>query len=297
MSVADLSPLQIWILAARPKTLPAAAAPVIVGVGTALAEGVFRAGPATAALLGALLIQIGTNFANDYFDFQKGADNEARLGPTRVTQAGLLAAREVAAGMWIAFGLASLAGLYLIFQAGWPVLLIGLASILAGIAYTGGPFPFGYHGLGDFFVFVFFGPVAVVGTYFVQSGAASPAAVWSSLPIGSLATGILVVNNLRDIETDAIAGKHTLAVRLGRSGTRLEYLLLGVISYLVPLGMWLAGLAPALVLLSWLTFPLFYSLLRKVNQEEGRALNAALAGTSRLELLFAILFTAGLLLG
>ncbi len=297
MSVADLSPLQIWILAARPKTLPAAAAPVIVGVGTALAEGVFRAGPATAALLGALLIQIGTNFANDYFDFQKGADNEARLGPTRVTQAGLLAAREVAAGMWIAFGLASLAGLYLIFQAGWPVLLIGLASILAGIAYTGGPFPFGYHGLGDFFVFVFFGPVAVVGTYFVQSGAASPAAVWSSLPIGSLATAILVVNNLRDIETDAIAGKHTLAVRLGRSGTRLEYLLLGVISYLVPLGMWLAGLAPALVLLSWLTFPLFYSLLRKVNQEEGRALNAALAGTSRLELLFAILFTAGLLLG
>ncbi len=297
MSVVDLSPLQIWILAARPKTLPAAAAPVIVGVGTALAEGVFRAGPATAALLGALLIQIGTNFANDYFDFQKGADNEARLGPTRVTQAGLLAAREVAAGMWIAFGLASLAGLYLIFQAGWPVLLIGLASILAGIAYTGGPFPFGYHGLGDFFVFVFFGPVAVVGTYFVQSGAASPAAVWSSLPIGSLATAILVVNNLRDIETDAIAGKHTLAVRLGRSGTRLEYLLLGVISYLVPLGMWLAGLAPALVLLSWLTFPLFYSLLRKVNQEEGRALNAALAGTSRLELLFAILFTAGLLLG
>ncbi len=297
MSVADLSPLQIWILAARPKTLPAAAAPVIVGVGTALAEGVFRAGPATAALLGALLIQIGTNFANDYFDFQKGADNEARLGPTRVTQAGLLAAREVAAGMWIAFGLASLAGLYLIIQAGWPVLLIGLASILAGIAYTGGPFPFGYHGLGDFFVFVFFGPVAVVGTYFVQSGAASPAAVWSSLPIGSLATAILVVNNLRDIETDAIAGKHTLAVRLGRSGTRLEYLLLGVISYLVPLGMWLAGLAPALVLLSWLTFPLFYSLLRKVNQEEGRALNAALAGTSRLELLFAILFTAGLLLG
>ncbi len=297
MSVADLSPLQIWILAARPKTLPAAAAPVIVGVGTALAEGVFRAGPATAALLGALLIQIGTNFANDYFDFLKGADNEARLGPTRVTQAGLLAAREVAAGMWIAFGLASLVGLYLIFQAGWPVLLIGLASILAGIAYTGGPFPFGYHGLGDFFVFVFFGPVAVVGTYFVQSGAASPAAVWSSLPIGSLATAILVVNNLRDIETDAIAGKHTLAVRLGRSGTRLEYLLLGVISYLVPLGMWLAGLAPALVLLSWLTFPLFYSLLRKVNQEEGRALNAALAGTSRLELLFAILFTAGLLLG
>ncbi len=297
MSVADLSPLQIWILAARPKTLPAAAAPVIVGVGTALAEGVFRAGPATAALLGALLIQIGTNFANDYFDFQKGADNEARLGPTRVTQAGLLAAREVAAGMWIAFGLASLVGLYLIIQAGWPVLLIGLASILAGIAYTGGPFPFGYHGLGDFFVFVFFGPVAVVGTYFVQSGAASPAAVWSSLPIGSLATAILVVNNLRDIETDAIAGKHTLAVRLGRSGTRLEYLLLGVISYLVPLGMWLAGLAPALVLLSWLTFPLFYSLLRKVNQEEGRALNAALAGTSRLELLFAILFTAGLLLG
>ncbi len=297
MSVADLSPLQIWILAARPKTLPAAAAPVIVGVGTALAEGVFRAGPATAALLGALLIQIGTNFANDYFDFLKGADNEARLGPTRVTQAGLLAAREVAAGMWIAFGLASLAGLYLIIQAGWPVLLIGLASILAGIAYTGGPFPFGYHGLGDFFVFVFFGPVAVVGTYFVQSGAASPAAVWSSLPIGSLATAILVVNNLRDIETDAIAGKHTLAVRLGRSGTRLEYLLLGVISYLVPLGMWLAGLAPALVLLSWLTFPLFYSLLRKVNQEEGRALNAALAGTSRLELLFAILFTAGLLLG
>jgi 1,4-dihydroxy-2-naphthoate octaprenyltransferase len=297
MSGGELTRFQIWVLAGRPKTLPAAAAPVIVGVGVALSQSVFEAGAAVAALLGALLIQVGTNLANDYFDFKKGADNENRLGPTRVTQAGLLSPEEVAAGMWIVFGLAGVAGLYLLYQAGWPVVLIGLASILAGIAYTGGPFPLGYHGLGDLFVFAFFGPVAVVGTYFVQARAVSPTAVWASLPMGFLATAILVVNNLRDIETDASAGKRTLAVRLGRNGTRVEFLLLCLLAYAVPPIMWLASLTPPTVLLSWLTLIMFIPLLRRVYRETGRPLNAALAETGRLELFFAILFSAGLLLG
>jgi 1,4-dihydroxy-2-naphthoate polyprenyltransferase len=184
----ELTPYQIWMMAARPKTLPAAAAPVIAGTAVAFAEGVFSPGPALAALLGALLIQIGTNFANDVFDYKKGADTTERLGPVRVTQAGLLKPGQVMIGMWITFGLAVLVGVYLLAVAGWPVVWIGLFSILAGIAYTGGPFPLGYNGLGDIFVFIFFGLVAVCGTYFVQAGMVSAGAVWTAIPMGLLAT-------------------------------------------------------------------------------------------------------------
>ncbi len=221
----QLTNWQVWVLAARPKTLPAAAAPVLVGSAAALVGGGFHLGVFCAALLAALLLQVGANLANDVFDFHKGADAHQRLGPTRVTQAGLLLPEQVYRGMWLVFGVASLLGLYLIWMAGWPILVIGVASILAAIAYTGGPFPFGYYGLGEFFVFLFFGLAAVCGTYYAHLHSLDILAIVSSLPMGFLITAILVVNNLRDIETDRLAGKRTLAVRLKVPGTRVEFLL------------------------------------------------------------------------
>jgi len=289
--------LQIWLLAARPKTLPAAAAPVIVGSAAAISDGVFQVGPALAALLGALLLQIGANFANDVFDFKKGADTTDRLGPVRVTQAGLLSPGQVMAGMWLTFGLAAIIGLYLIAVGGWPILGIGLLSIAAAIAYTGGPFPLGYHGLGDLFVFIFFGLVAVCGSYYVQAGTVSPAAFWAAIPVGLLATAILVVNNLRDIETDQRAGKKTLAVRFGRRGAQVEYMLLLGLAYLIPLVMGFSGVASLWVLLSWLSLPLVGPLIRLIMRETGRPLNQALAGTARLELVYSFLLALGLIIG
>jgi 1,4-dihydroxy-2-naphthoate octaprenyltransferase len=292
----SLTPTQIWLLAARPKTLPAAAAPVIVGTAVAIYEGVFQFGPMLAALLGALLIQIGTNFANDVFDFKKGADTAERLGPLRVTQAGLLSPGQMTTGMIVAFGLAALIGVYLIIVGGWPIVVIGILSILSGIAYTGGPFPLGYNGLGDLFVFIFFGLVAVCGTYYVQAGVVSPAAVWAAVPIGLLATAVLVVNNLRDIETDRVAGKKTLAVRFGRQGAQLEYLLLIIGAYLTPLLAWLIGGTSWGMLAAWLSLPLAIPQIRAIYTQTGRALNMTLAGTARLELVFAVLLLLGFVL-
>lgn len=297
LATPPLSPIQIWLLASRPKTLPAAAAPVVVGAALALSEGVFSPGPALAALLAALLIQIGTNLANDVFDYKKGADTGARLGPLRVTQAGLLSPEQVLLATGITFGLAALIGLYLIVVGGWPIALIGLLSIAAGLAYTGGPFPLGYNGLGDLFVFLFFGLAAVCGTYYVQAGTVSPAAWWAAVPIGLLATAILVVNNLRDLETDRAAGKKTLAVRWGAQSARLEYSLLLTIAYLCPLLMWLTGASSTWVLLSWLSLPLARSQLDLIWHNQGRVLNQALAGTARLELVYGLLFSTGLLIG
>ena len=293
----QLSRSQIWMLAIRPRTLPAATAPVITGSAVAFWDGLFHPGPAFAALLAALLLQIGANLANDVFDFHRGADTAERLGPTRVTQAGLLTPRQVKGGMWVCFGLAAVLGIYLTLVAGWPVLLIGLASIAAAIAYTGGPFPLGYYGLGDLAVFIFFGLAAVCGTYYIQALKLSWLAFGSSLPMGFLITAILVVNNLRDIDTDRSAGKHTLAVRLGVNGTRWEYLLLVGGSYAVPPVLWLSGLAPAWVLLAWISLPLAISLVRKVWTLKGRPLNKALGGTGQLALLFSLLFSLGLVIG
>jgi 1,4-dihydroxy-2-naphthoate octaprenyltransferase len=288
--------VQIWILAARPRTLPAAAAPVIVGAALAYVDGAFTPGPVLAALLAALLLQIGANLANDVFDFHRGADTSARLGPLRVTQAGLLKPAQVLGGMWIAFILAGLLGIYLVIVAGWPVALIGFFSILAAIAYTGGPFPLGYYGLGELFVFLFFGLAAVCGTYFVQAGRVSAAAVWASVPMGLLITAILVVNNLRDIETDRLAGKRTLAVRLGAGGAKAEYVLCLAGAYLTPAAMALLGVISPWGLLSWLTAPLAVSLVRMVLNVKGRPLNRALAGTGQLVLAFGVLFSLGLVL-
>jgi 1,4-dihydroxy-2-naphthoate octaprenyltransferase len=258
-------------------------------------EGFFKPGPALAALLGAFLLQIGANLANDVFDFRRGADTSERLGPPRVTQTGLLLPEQVLRGMWVCFGLAVVLGVYLTITAGWPVVLIGIASILAAIAYTGGPLPLGYYGLGDLAVFLFFGPVAVCGTYYVQAGEVGALAVWSSLPMGFLITAILVVNNLRDIDTDRGAGKHTLAVRLGETGTRLEFTLLVVGAYLTPLMMAWSGAGPVWSLLCWLSLPYAALLTRSVWREKGRPLNRVLAGTGRLTLVYGILFSMGLI--
>jgi 1,4-dihydroxy-2-naphthoate octaprenyltransferase len=284
-----------WILAARPKTLSAASVPVLVGSACAFALGGLRAGPALAALGGALLLQIGANFANDVYDYEKGADTAERLGPTRAVQAGLISPAAMKRGMFVVFALALLLGIYLTLVSGPIILAIGIVSIVSAIAYTGGPYPLGYNGLGDLFVFVFFGLVAVCGTAFVQLGQVPALAVWCSLPVGALATAILVVNNLRDHEQDARAGKRTLAVRWGAQAVILEYGLLLVLAYVVPL--YLAGAEHGrFVLLPLLTLPLARKLMRAVATEQGRALNARLAGTAQLLLLFGLLLTLGIAL-
>jgi 1,4-dihydroxy-2-naphthoate octaprenyltransferase len=285
-----------WVLAARPATLTAAVAPVAVGTACAHAAGSLRWDAALAALLGAIAIQIGTNFANDVYDAEKGADTAERVGPMRAVQAGLLDGRAMRLGMVIAFGIATLSGILLTAIAGWPVVAIGIASIASGIAYTGGPYPLGYHGLGDLFVMVFFGPVAVAGTAFVQVGTVPDIAWWASVPVGAIATAILVVNNLRDRHTDARAGKRTLAVRFGRAGAEIEYGLLVVAAYTVPLVLWLGGAGPA-VLLPLATLPSALALLSQVRTREGAALHATLTGTAKLLLAFGLLFAAGIALG
>lgn len=284
-----------WRLAIRPRTLPVSLAPVLVGTAVAWASGGWRPGPALAAALGALLLQIGSNLANDVFDFEKGVDTGERIGPPRATQMGVLSPKAMRWGMVVVFGLAVGVGLYLAAVAGPWIVVVGVVSIGAAIAYTGGPWPLGYHGLGDLAVFVFFGPVAVVGTAFVQTGEVSGLALVASIPMGLLATAILVVNNLRDIETDARTGKRTLAVRLGRRGARLEWLGLVGGAYLVAMLPWLAGDATPLVGLAWLSLPLAWGLWRVVGRvESGPDLNEALAGTAKLTFLFSLLFALGL---
>lgn len=299
-----------WLMAARPQTLPAAASPVIVGTAMAYAANRFAIVPALAALLGAELIQIGTNFANDYFDAVKGADTDEREGFTRVTQTGLIPPARVKLATATAYGLAFLVGIYLVFVGGLPIVVIGLASILAGVTYTGGPYPFGYHGLGDLFVFVFFGLVAVTGTYYVQAvsfvagsfplwiqpGTVTADVVVASLPMAALSTAILVVNNVRDLETDRATGKITLAVRLGYRGSRIEFFGLLTLAYLVPL--YFAGTGYGLTaLLPLASLPYAYRIWGIVSSRtDGEALNPALESTGKLLALYAILFATGVVI-
>lgn len=285
-----------WVLAARPKTLSAASVPVLVGSACAYALESFRAGPALAALAGALLLQIGANFANDVYDYEKGADTAERLGPTRAVQAGLITAAAMKRGMYLVFALSLLIGAYLTAVAGPVILAIGVVSIISAVAYTGGPYPLGYNGLGDVFVFVFFGFVAVCGSVFVQLGHVPALALWCSVPVGALATAILVVNNLRDAEQDAKVGKRTLAVRLGRTVVLAEYGLLLALAYAVPLFLATSSAHGRFVLLPILTLPLARRLMLAVRSESGRALNPRLAGTAKLLLLFGLLFALGIVL-
>lgn len=284
-----------WGLAIRLRTLPAAAAGVITGSALAWRDGFFRLDAALACLFTAILLQIGSNLANDVFDYERGTDTAERLGPIRVTQAGLLTPSQVKFGMFLVFSLAALFGLYLAWLGGWPILVIGLAAILSAIAYTGGPFPLGYYGLGDLFVFIFFGLVSVAGTYYVQAKSISAAVWWMAISPGLIITAILVVNNLRDLENDRRAGKHTLAVILGEQASRTQYLICIVAAYLViPLAA-VSGVIPWTALLTWLSLPLAIKTARIVFTQKGRLLNGALASTGQTALLFSILFWLGLL--
>ena len=288
---------RIWLMAARPRTLPAAVAPVLVGTALAGYAGVFHWLRFVAALLGAILIQVGTNLSNDYSDARRGADAEDRLGPVRVTAGGLVPPRQVLIATYVTFGLAILVGVYLIVVAGWQLLLVGVASILAGVAYTGGPKPYGYEGLGEVFVFLFFGVVAVAGSYFVQVRSLSWEAFALSVPVGLLAAAILVVNNVRDIDSDRRAGKRTSAVRLGRERTRTLFAAVVYFAFLCTPVTWLFGPLTAWVLLPWLTLGLAVPLVRLVRTHaDGPSLNQALARTGMLQLSFCALLSAGLLL-
>ena len=292
-----MSGFRIWLMAARPRTLPAAIAPVLVGTSLAEFAHVFHPLRFVAALLGALFIQVGTNLSNDYSDARRGADADDRLGPVRVTAGGLVPPRQVLIATYVSFGLAVLFGAYLIAVAGWELLLVGAASILAGVAYTGGPRPYGYEGLGEVFVFLFFGVVAVVGSFFVQVKALHWEAFALAVPVGLLAAGILVVNNVRDIDSDRRAGKRTLAVKLGRERTRALYATVVYLAYLLAPVTWLFGPTTAWVLLPWLTLPLATAVVRIVRtRTDGPALNGALAQSGMLQLAFCMLLSAGLLL-
>jgi 1,4-dihydroxy-2-naphthoate octaprenyltransferase len=287
-----------WVMAARPRTLPAAVAPVLVGTALAAEADDFHLLTFIAAMLGALFIQIGTNLSNDYSDARRGADTEDRLGPVRVTAGGLVPPRQVLIGTYVAFALAVLSGTYLIATAGWELLAIGVLSILAGVLYTGGPRPYGYEGLGEVFVFLFFGVVAVAGSYFAHTEDWAWEAFALAVPVGLLAAAILVVNNVRDLETDRRAGKRTLAVRLGRDRARLLYpAMLGLAFLTAPLP-WLLGSLSPWLFLPWLALPLAVPLVRTVRERtDGPSLNGALAGTGMLQLVFCILLAAGILLG
>lgn len=293
---ANISLTRAWLLAARPKTLPAAVSPVIVGCAVAWVEGGLRLLPVLAAFAVALLLQIAANFANDVADFKRGADTEERLGPPRVTQSGLLTERQVTIATGLALAAAVVPGLYLVWLGGPRLGLVGLFAMLAAVAYTAGPKPFGYLGLGEVFVFLFFGPVAVAGTVYVMTHEVTRLALAASIPMGCLISAILVVNNLRDIDTDRAAGKHTLAVRIGREATRWEYLLLVIIAFLAPIAITVTGMRNWWALLALVTVPLAVVLVRRVWTLQGRSLNAVLAGTARLCLWFAITFAVGLVL-
>ena len=289
--------LRLWALAVRPRTLPAAIAPVLVGTALAIADDEFHALAFLAALIGSIFIQIGTNLSNDYSDARRGADTEDRLGPVRVTAGGLMPPRRVLIGTYVAFGIAVLAGLYLAAITGPELLLVGVASIAAGVLYTGGPKPYGYEGLGELFVFLFFGVVAVVGSYYVQAEELPWEAFALSVPVGLLAAAILVVNNVRDADTDRRAGKRTLAVRLGRERARELFAVMLGLSYLTVVVVPLAGGLDWWVALPLLTLPLAAPLWRTVsNRTDGPSLNDALADTGRLLGLFSLLLAAGILL-
>ena len=292
----NLSKFQVWLLASRPKTLPAAVSPVIIGSAVAFAEHSFRFGPALAAFLGALLLQIGANLANDVFDYEKGADQHDRLGPMRVTQAGLLSPKDVKTGMWVTFALAAICGIYMTLVSGWFILLIGLLAILAAIAYTGGPFPYGYKGLGEIFVFIFFGFAAVCGTYYAQTNTISQLAVLSSIPVGLLIVAILVVNNVRDYESDKAANKRTLAVRFGLEWARQEFVSIVILAFVTVVLLSISDISTPWLLLTWLSLPLVFSTSSSVLNQRGNILNKTLASTGQLTLVFSLLYAVGLIL-
>lgn len=290
--------VRVWLLAVRPKTLLAALAPVAMGVGLATADGAFRLLPALAALIGALLIQIGTNLANDYYDFMRGGDTADRVGPVRVTQAGLVSPAKVKRAMALTFAAATVVGLYLVAVGGWPILVVGTLSLLSGWAYTGGPFPLAYNGLGDVFVWIFFGPVAVAGTYWVQALSLSTGAVVAGVAIGALNTAVLVANNLRDLDTDRAAHKRTLPVRFGRGFGRGQYVAALVLAVTIPVaGVVLLGWAPTTLICLAALVLAWAPLKRVLGEDRAEALRSTLPATARVSGLYGLLFALGVSLG
>jgi 1,4-dihydroxy-2-naphthoate octaprenyltransferase len=283
-----------WLLASRPKTLWAGIAPVLMGSSVAFADGVFHWASALAALLCAILIQVGTNFANDYFDFVHGADTTERLGPTRATQAGLVKPGTMKKAFIVTFSLAFIIGIYLIWRGGWPILMIGVFSILFGILYTGGPYPLGYNGLGDIFVLIFFGPVAVGGTYYVQALQINYIVLPAGLAPGLISVALLTVNNLRDINTDRNSGKRTLAVRFGANFARMEYLFCIVAACLLPAGLSIINGGNYYSAIT--IFVLLFALpgIKTVFRESGSpVLNEVLARTGKMLLIYSMVFSIG----
>ena len=286
-----------WAGAARPKTLAAAFVPVLVGSSLAYSDGVFFLPASITALFCALLIQIGTNFANDYYDFKKGADTEQRIGFTRATSTGLIEPRQMLLATYITMTMAFLTGLYLVWLAGWVILAIGLLSLLFGILYTGGPFPLGYNGLGDVFVFIFFGFAAVMGTYYVNALSWSADSFIASVPVGALSVNILVANNLRDIEQDKIVNKKTLGVLFGESVLKWEYTLMILLSYFILLYLNMFQNYNLYIYIPLLTLPLTVILLKEIwFHRDKSTLNKTLEKTARFMVVYGILFSAGILL-
>ena len=286
--------MRTWILASRPKTLPAAAAPVIIGTAMAYGDGVHHFPAAAAALVGALLLQVLANLVNDYADFKKGTDDPDRIGPLRVTQAGLVTPKQMKGAIGLTIGLTLVLGLYLVYRGGWPIALIGLLSIVSGVLYTAGPYPLGYLGLGDFFVLVFFGPVAVGGTYYVQALSINWVIILAGLAPGLFSVGILTVNNLRDIENDRKAGKKTLAVRFGKAFAMNEYFYCILSASLLPVAIDLVTGLHRWSCLGVLTLFFTPGVFRAVySRSDGPSLNNALAATGKLLLIYGILFSLG----
>jgi 1,4-dihydroxy-2-naphthoate octaprenyltransferase len=285
-----------WIIACRPKTLLAAIVPVIVGSALAMHKGYFVLVFSLIALLCSLLIQIGTNFTNDLYDFLKGADSEDRKGPLRVLAAGLISVKEMKIGVTLIFSVAFILGLILVYEAGPVIFVIGILSIIAGIAYTAGPYPLAYNGLGDIFVFMFFGIAGTTGTYYIQVKEFSMASLLASIPVGALITDILVVNNYRDLEEDRTAGKRTLAVIFGKDFTRFQFIFLILTSFAIPAVLFFFFNFQYWIFLPYLTFPIAYKLIIMLYTLEGPQLNKTLELTAKLSALYGFLFAAGLTL-
>lgn len=285
-----------WLLAARLKTLPAAISPVMLGSALAFHDGMFDLLICLMTLLAAILIQIGTNFANDVFDFQKGTDRQDRKGPIRATQAGLISEENMKKAMWQTFALAICVGIYLALIGGWPIVIIGLASIVAGITYTGGPYPLGYHGLGDVFVFIFFGIIAVPGTYYLQTDTINSLSIWMGIIMGMLSNAILVVNNLRDADTDKLSGKKTLAVRFGKKFSRVQYSILVLIPFLLPIYLWWTLENELSLLIPIFAIPISFNLIYQIFLFSGSDLNFVLIRTARFLFIFTLLLSTGLVL-
>ena len=285
-----------WIIAGRPKTLLAAIVPVVVGTALAINKGKFVLLFSVIALLCSLLIQVGTNFTNDLYDFLKGADSEDRKGPLRVLAAGLISVKEMKIGVVFIFSAAFILGLILVYEAGPVILVIGILSIIAGITYTAGPFPLAYNGLGDIFVFMFFGIAGTTGTYYIQVKEFSMVSFLTSIPVGALITDILVVNNYRDIEEDKAAGKRTLAVIFGKDFTRFQFIFLILTSFAIPAVLYFFFDFKYWILLPYLTFPIAYKLIIMLYTLEGFQLNKTLELTAKLSALYGFLFAAGLIL-